>query len=272
MRAGGHLDDERLSALMDGEAEPTDVAHARSCAECSARVEAWRQAVRLVAAAPVDPPAGVREATIEAALGAVAPAHADAVDDGPERAPLGPPAGRDRHHRRRRLISHYRPGLAAAAALLIVVGGVSAAVALEGGGSSNKAASGASSASTASGATGTSATSAGSGLGSFSGTGPLASRLRSIVSSPAQAAPFASNSASVSGSASAAPVAATAPTTPTCPSRAAAAANATTPAIYHAALTYRGDAALVYVFAVDGRDVAVVERSADCATLADFAL
>ena len=39
MSPSRHLDDEQLSALVDGLAEPADVAHAASCPECTARIE-----------------------------------------------------------------------------------------------------------------------------------------------------------------------------------------------------------------------------------------
>ena len=52
MSVGPHLDDTRLSALVDGEAAAGDIDHAAACADCAARVAAWQEARRLVAAAP----------------------------------------------------------------------------------------------------------------------------------------------------------------------------------------------------------------------------
>ena len=65
-----HLDDEALSAVLDGEATADESAHADACAECGARLEALRQASLLVRT-PVDPPTDeARDRAIAAALAA----------------------------------------------------------------------------------------------------------------------------------------------------------------------------------------------------------
>lgn len=65
-----HLDDEALSAVLDGEAAPEEAAHAEVCATCGVRLSDLRDASLLVGA-PVPPPDPARrEATIAAALDA----------------------------------------------------------------------------------------------------------------------------------------------------------------------------------------------------------
>lgn len=65
-----HLDDDTLSAIVDGEGSPDDLAHIASCEACEARVGARRAAAQLVAT-PVPPVADAeREDTIRAALAA----------------------------------------------------------------------------------------------------------------------------------------------------------------------------------------------------------
>jgi hypothetical protein len=106
--------DELVSAYLDGEATPEEVARIEADAALRARVEDLR-AVATAVAAPVDPPPGeVRDAHVAAALAAAddhavpAPPLAPPVDLAAER------AGRDRH--RRRLVA-----LSVAAAVLVGV-------------------------------------------------------------------------------------------------------------------------------------------------------
>lgn len=70
-----HLDDEALSAVLDGEGTPEESTHADGCAACGARLAELRDASLLVRApvAPVDDP--VRERAIAAALAAAAPSN-----------------------------------------------------------------------------------------------------------------------------------------------------------------------------------------------------
>ena len=98
-----HLDDELLSAVLDGEADVEQSAHVDACDACRARLGALRDASVLVAT-PVPPAdAGRRDAAIAAALAA---AEADTV------VPL----------RRRRTIPTW---LGAAAAVVVAVGAIS---------------------------------------------------------------------------------------------------------------------------------------------------
>lgn len=63
-----HLDDEVLNAVLDGEADAHEAAHARSCSECSDRLERFRR-VAVAVAAPVEPVAGEqRRAAVSTAL------------------------------------------------------------------------------------------------------------------------------------------------------------------------------------------------------------
>jgi hypothetical protein len=95
-----HLDDERLSASLDGD-EPSAAAHLQGCDDCRARLDSLR-AVAAAVAAPVPPlDADRRDAAIAAALAAPSSAGADNV------VPLHRPA--------------RRPFALGAAALLLVV-------------------------------------------------------------------------------------------------------------------------------------------------------
>ena len=65
-----HPDDERLSALIDGEGRPDDDSHTESCAACTARLALLRVA-SVAVGAPVGPPDPARRtAAIDAALAA----------------------------------------------------------------------------------------------------------------------------------------------------------------------------------------------------------
>jgi len=107
-----HLDDEVLSAVLDGEATPDESAHADACDECGARLAALRDASLLVRT-PVEP---VGDATRESAI-AAALAAAESSNVVPMRRRRGaPPAW-----------------LAAAAAVVVAVGAVGLLVSRTGG-------------------------------------------------------------------------------------------------------------------------------------------
>ena len=103
----GHLDDEALTSVIDGDAPDGTVAHVRSCGPCATRLEQLAGTARAVGAVPRPPSAPRREAMLAAALEAASPA---------ERAGTGaaapPPASR------RPVL--LRPWLAAAAAVAAV--------------------------------------------------------------------------------------------------------------------------------------------------------
>lgn len=65
-----HLDDEALSAVLDGEAEVDETAHADACDVCRARLAALGDASTLVGTPAPPPDPARREAAIAAALGA----------------------------------------------------------------------------------------------------------------------------------------------------------------------------------------------------------
>jgi hypothetical protein len=62
-----HLDDEVLSAIIDGEASPAESAHASTCDECHHRLGHLLAAAAIVPAVPAPPP-GAREGAIAVAL------------------------------------------------------------------------------------------------------------------------------------------------------------------------------------------------------------
>jgi hypothetical protein len=63
-----HLDDEAISAVLDGEATADEVAHVDACATCAARLAQLRDAA-LIVRTPVEPPSDAeRAAAIAAAL------------------------------------------------------------------------------------------------------------------------------------------------------------------------------------------------------------
>lgn len=82
-----HLDDERLSAILDGTEGPPDE-HLAACARCRARLDALRRAAAAVAATPPSVPEAVRDRHIARALTAL---------------PTGPRAVQS--HRRRRVVA-----------------------------------------------------------------------------------------------------------------------------------------------------------------------
>src|SRR5687767_4281273 len=65
-----HLDDEALSAVLDGEADVAESAHADACEVCRARLGQLRDASVLVGTPVPAPDPARRDAAIAAALGA----------------------------------------------------------------------------------------------------------------------------------------------------------------------------------------------------------
>lgn len=64
-----HLDDEAISAYLDGEATSTEVAHVEGCDVCGARLEVLRLAAAAIGAPPPPPDAAARDAAVAAAVG-----------------------------------------------------------------------------------------------------------------------------------------------------------------------------------------------------------
>lgn len=85
-----HLDDETLSALLDGEVDAEDRDHARGCERCALRLQQLQDGSRAVAAPPPPPSPERREAMIAAALATASPPHGA----GPPGAPPSAPAPR----------------------------------------------------------------------------------------------------------------------------------------------------------------------------------
>jgi hypothetical protein len=116
-----HLDDEALSAALDGYASNTEQAHLAVCPSCRGQLEGLREVSELIAVPVTPPPADV-----------VSQALATAVAAGPGSAGL---VRSDRHRPR----LGY---LVAAAAVVVVVGAGVAAIVRSGSGSSAKTATG----------------------------------------------------------------------------------------------------------------------------------
>lgn len=253
--APAHLDDERMSSLLDGIGDPEDAAHVALCALCASRFETWRDAARLVAARTTPVPDAQRDAAVSCAVAM---------------APL-----RSRRHRRHRRMLHLNrvAALAAAAAVVVGAGGGIAALAATGNGSSSPSAHGVSGASAGAGASAAppvsstpdfgpaaaqsaaAGASAGSGLGRFESVAAVVAALRSVVPGAA-AGPAATDSPSSST-----------PATGSCAAVADSAGGAG-PAVYRASLTYRGTPASVFVFDRSGQRVAVIVETAGCRVIA----
>lgn len=124
-----HLDDERLSDLIEGEGSEADLRHAELCAECRSRLDAWRDAIRAVAAPPTISETR-RAAAVEAAVAAVPRAGAIQARDDKQILDL------DGHRKRTRRATTVR--VAAAAAAVAAIAGVSTVVATSGGKSSHR--------------------------------------------------------------------------------------------------------------------------------------
>lgn len=91
-----HLDDEALSAVLDGEAAGDEASHARTCASCSTRLERFRR-MSVAVAAPVEPVAAERRrAMVASAVQEAAAPGGDAAEGdqtGEQTGDQGPPVG-----------------------------------------------------------------------------------------------------------------------------------------------------------------------------------
>ena len=166
-----HLDDDQLSALVDGEAEPAEIDHVDGCEECGARLALWRAGIGMVGEAPELPPASQIDAAVAAALAASAITVGDKEADGASVPDMGAPIPIGSGRRRRRpLIGGRIAGRAVAAvAAVILVASVAVTVSdREGGKAANQ--------STAAGAVATkNASHAGAAVGNVSGSTGAAS-------------------------------------------------------------------------------------------------
>jgi hypothetical protein len=246
-----HLDDDRLLALMDGEASSVEVEHAGGCADCQARLAAWQQVQARIAVPPAAAPPEQREAAIAAALAAAPPGGITSLDE-----------------RRRRRLGHLTAARAAAIVAVVALAagvGVGAADLAGRGGSSHVSSSARSSASTVPGSSvGPQARAASPGpvqpaapsgeesLGSIASPAQLTTAVRDRLGGEPQPA------ASGSSVASALCVPLVAPPAAAGPAR----------LVLTAVLTYQGVPSTVFVFAVGGHHVAVVVDHANCGVLA----
>jgi anti-sigma factor RsiW len=257
-----HLDDGRLSALLDGEASADDVQHADGCPECRTRVASWRAVTTKLVVQPGPVPAQ-RDAAVEAALAAIEAA----VSSSPDRS--RPLAG----HRRRRAAFSW-PRLAGAVAAAVGVAGIAVTISHLGGGGSGPAstAAGVTRPQAASPAARASATpsqnsasvvpTAGVALGSYQDPGGVVAAVRDWLGSR-------SGAASTPGATPGPPPAAAA-VPPPCLTQAASRAKVAPQSVpvLDATLTYRGSPARAYVFAVAGRHTVAVVAEPGCGLLA----
>jgi hypothetical protein len=289
-----HLDEDQLSAALDGELDPEAAEHGDACDECRARLADWRRVVGLVAAVPVRPADGQVEEAVGAAL-------ADGFGLEPGRPSTGPEpdasvrsmAGAEGASptpiaaRRHFPMGSPRVRLAAAVAAALILVGVVAAVASHHGGSGQGQVSAASSATAP-------AISSASSSGAASGTHGAASpapggaereqlrppsTLPSAVTSPAASRPSYESPGSLVAALRVdlnAPIApghlphVSNPAVETClaPATTAAGVPAGTAPVFEATVTYRGSPAEVYVFSVNRGQRAAVVRTPGCQALA----
>jgi hypothetical protein len=275
--AGPHLDEETLSASIDGEASAEEEAHVAACAACRGRRDNLAAAAAAVRRATVDPrpPAEVASAVSRALLrGLEVPAGSSAAASAPRPrpAPASSPAVTHVAARRRRPITVALATASAAAAVAAIVFG---ALSIHPGRSvtagSSSGASSAATRSSASGQTGTASSGSGSpaphasptsgavSLGSYPSPGPLAAALHRRL------APMAGATARAPGSPEAA-----AAVLGSC--QAAVTARAQEPAgavpVLAGRLTYQGQPAAVAVYRSGGTLVAVVADIPGCEVVA----
>jgi hypothetical protein len=295
VRGGVHPDDDRLSALLDGQGSADDEAHVLGCGACKARLATWQDATRLVST-PVEPASpSRRESAVAAALAEVSVGMAEPEHPGLLRLRRRRSA-RPQAQRKRVLIA--AGGAAAAVVLLAASVGLTAdhgsqpakkvagpeAKEITGGTHrpGNSSSSGASAlypaSSAKNAAVGTSGDQASEGsstsaavetLGSFDSLDAVVKALKTSLAAPGSAPLPEVQSASERGALKAASP------PPECSAAAAVAVIATTTSaahpdeVYAADLTYAGTPAIVYVFETSssGR-VAVVAQTGDCRVLA----
>lgn len=235
--AAPHLDDERLSALVDGLDEPEDAVHAADCPDCGARLAAWQAVAARVAAVPPLPDEAKVDQAIAAALGAGVTGSVTDISEARRRRTLRAPA-------------------AVAAAVLVVVG-LSVGLAQIGSGThhpSNSATAGGAAPSAASGGGISSHKAAveGGNLGTFENTAALIPALQRLVGSR-----MATNGGTSAPAAQAPPS--------NCTAQAQQELATTTSNPYpqaEAALTFRGVPSYVAVFTSAGRRTAVITSTA----------
>ena len=251
-----HLDEHRLSELVDGAGSGADREHVEGCTECRARLGEMQDVIRMVASAPAVSEAK-REEAVQAAL-----AEFNHVQEAGASGQLPGVADLDAHRAKRRRLMGIRS--AAAAAALVTIGGVSALVAETGSGTRHvasktaasvpRATAGSGSVTGGSGQSGSagSAVSQLPDLGSIGGDAQLIGALKASSPSPPSAEPFASSQQAQSAK------------NASC--QAPAVSNGSP--VLVATLTWKGTPALAFVYSTQQRRTAIVESSATCKVLA----
>jgi hypothetical protein len=278
-----HLDDEALSAALDGAATAVEQAHLSSCSICQAHVESLAAVARAVGAPVADRPPSQVDDAIERAVRAWSQSQSESQSESESEAeaesfrreswsPAAPTSiqagGRRSAARRRGASPRWLGAVVGIAAAVIAVGVV---VSQSRGGSSH-------STTTAGLAQPSSASTTAPARGASASPGDLGDQ-----SDPAALARLVTNAVGqrAGGDAAAAPAfgattvagAAVAPrdqlSTPTCATQAATAsrvAGSPTPD-YVAAVRWRGEPAVVVVFSRPGGLAGAVMRPADCSVL-----
>jgi len=116
-----HPDDEALSAVLDGEGDEADRAHAEGCTPCQARMGELRAVSRAVGTAVAPPPAAAISAAVKAAMAEASVRPSGRQLQAPRRAP------------RRRPFRWSAPPparLAAIAAIIVAVAGIASLIAV----------------------------------------------------------------------------------------------------------------------------------------------
>jgi hypothetical protein len=127
-----HLDDEALSAAIDGESTAEEQTHMDGCAACRERIDQLRMVASAVGTPVPSRPAAATDAAIMAAL--TATSEREAIRPATAAAPS--PIGLGRRHTGRELGPRSAQVVLAAAAVVVVLLGVG--LLLKGGGSSSK--------------------------------------------------------------------------------------------------------------------------------------
>jgi negative regulator of sigma E activity len=270
--SGAHLDEDRLSALLDGQATRQDLQHVDRCRECTERLAAWQDVAFRLAVDPSTPDAPQRDEAVRAALAAVVaanPAVATSLSSGSSPSPdPAPPAGarvaplKQRHQR---WTTRTR--------VLVVAGGIAAAIAVAAAavGVSGSGGGGPGPASNAAGPTESPVASslppAGAGAAAPRASGPPAGLGDLGALQTSSSLVGALQSRLMAGAASSAAGTAPGPAArPPCQAEAAAGAGVApqTPPQLEATVTYRGESAEAYVFPAGGRWVAAVVGLPGC--------
>ena len=254
-----HLDDERLSDLIEGGGSEADLRHAELCAECKTRLDAWRDAVRAVATPPTISETS-RVAAVEAAMAAVSRSGVVPARDNQQVVDL------DGHRKRSRQATTVR--IAAAAAAVAAIAGVSAVVANGGGHASHR---------TVTASPTTYQTGTGQAAGGSSGAGlPLAppasrtdigsidSTAQLVTALEASGTTGASSGAAFSGAAASAGANPTSLGSASCPATSVAGGTLVT----EATLVWKGTRAVAFVYANPRGHVALVKAIVGCKLLA----